>query len=1235
VDAKHLTSDEIQLLAQSRALGPDEDSVSVPEGVREHADSCETCDRLVSMQVAFRRKLALLKSSHSSSKSPDCPDPETLWELASGVLLPDRSILVFQHAASCDFCSYGLRVAMEQFEADPTPGEEDLANEVAQFRLQARPNFARELALRTARTPARTANNSQALYRFSFGRIVLALTGAAALLVVLYFGIPTILHDRPSYAEHLLAEAYTSARPFEARMRGAAFAPLKIERGGQRSQTERPPTLLEAEALAGRKLGQRPNDPDWLRVRGQADLLDGRYALATTAFRRALDLRPNSPELQVDFATALFQKAQAENNAPDYAAAADLLSKVIQRNPTDQIAIFNRALILERLFLFDQAVADWEQYLRIDSSGGWASEARQHLENVKHKQQEKRSGSGKLLLPPHEVGARNLTSDSARFREVNQRIEEYLSVALREWHVGVYSDTQSSRKEPGFDLTSQALRNIATVLTDYHGDSWLQDFLSSHSSSHFESGLEALRDAIISSDGADYPAAFKYAVRAEALFRRDGNFAGMMRARFERVYALQFSNNGLDCAQDARALESALQHRRYAWIAQQTMIEEGICRNLLGEFGPASVALESAGTAASASGYPVTRIRALVMQGLVLWDSGKSAIAWQKLREAAECCWSDHCPDAALYTVYANMDNFAEDSMLWHVQMFAAGQAVATAENDPDLLMRAVEHSRLANAAMLAGFPKLAKENFQIADRLLADAPRSEVTNNYEAGINIDSAKLALAQGDPPAAEQYLARAEARIPHISDYYLLADFFLTRARVQFKAGANIQAEASLHWAVALAERQLSSLSSQKDRFSWSQQSGDVYRELVAMDLKRGNINDAFEEWEWYLAAPRRIGSFEAAETPSSKPGNSDIFVLNRSAGPAPSLPRMPSNQTILPNMRGQTLVSYAILSNRLGAWIFDDRGVYFRWLASDASEVLRLGRAFAELCGNPSADPQILKSEGEVLYGFLIDPLADRLPAGHPLLIDGESSILNIPLSALVDHSGKYILESFSLSILPGVYLLPSKNSLDRIDSLQPTLVVDYSGSAFNEEGLHPLPASANESDAIAAKFRSSRVLRGTALSLSALKREIRSAVVFHYAGHSSPSESTKGLLISGRVPGDEVVVFDSSTIRSLRPLNARLVTLSACATVDGRKGGLANDDSLSYAFLEIGVPHVVASRWNVDSATTARLMQEFYSKVLSGETVAEALRQAELDIRSSPETSAPYFWAAFDSYGTS
>ena len=134
---------------------------------------------------------------------------------------------------------------------------------------------------------------------------------------------------------------------------------------------------------------------------------------------------------------------------------------------------------------------------------------------------------------------------------------------------------------------------------------------------------------------------------------------------------------------------------------------------------------------ARTSRYPVTMLRALTMHALVLWDSGKSTEAWQKLREAAGACWSEYCSDQTLYSVYANMDNFAEDSMLWHVQMFALSEAGCKLQivlADPDFLMRAVEHNRLAGAAMLAGVPSVAEENFKIAARLLAQAPQSDIT---------------------------------------------------------------------------------------------------------------------------------------------------------------------------------------------------------------------------------------------------------------------------------------------------------------------------------------------------------------------------------------------------------------------------------------------------------------------------------------------------------------------------
>jgi CHAT domain-containing protein/tetratricopeptide (TPR) repeat protein len=1235
VDAKHLTSDEIQLLVQSRLNEQSQGDTDVSETIRCHADSCEICGRLVSMRVDFHRRLNQLRTSTDPSRTPRCADGEVLWALACGLLPPETASTTLQHVTGCDFCSQAFRVAMEEFTGEPTPQEIQLARTVEFSQSAKLPELALKLAS-PSREPEKPAGSpTYSTTPFRFWRPTLALSTAVLLLVVSYLTFQSIRGVHPGNAERLLAQAYTSARPFELRLRGADFAPLRIQRGSQRSQTQRPPELLEAEALIGRKLNETPDDPEWLRARGQADLLDGRYSSAVDALQRARDLRPNSFELETDLATALFERAEADNSVADYSTAADLLSKALRQNPDDEISLFNRALVLERLFLFDQADDDWEHYLKIDPAGGWASEARQHLEDLKRKREHKQKISQEPLLSPDQISSIDVFRDPTGVHKFDQRIEEYLSIALRQWIPPTAANSQLPGLQPASaDTLSAAIQKVDFVLTDRHQDTWLHEFLSARSSPHFSTAFEALRDAIRSSERADYASALQYAFGAERLYRLDGNTAGVARANFERVYALQFSNDGLGCAQEARKLQDSLRLRQYLWIRQQAMIEEGICQNLLGEFGGAAAILKSAETQARTSHYPVTMLRALTMHALVLWDSGRSTDAWQGLCEAAKNCWSEYCSDQTLYSVYANMDNFAEDSMLWHVQMFAARQAVATSQADPDFLMRAVEHSRLAGAAMLAGAPSIAEENFKIASRLLAQAPQSDVTNNYEAGINIDLAKLALIQGDHFRARAYIERATVRVPHITDYYILADFFLTQAKLEQAAKQPEQSESSVRWAIAIAERQLASLPSQSERFVWSRQSSEVYRELIAAELRKGNNKAALEAWEWYLAAPRRMARLEGLQKISSESTNADVMVLNRTAAPAPPLPLFPPVEKILARLQGQTLISYALLSNRLGAWILDDRGTSFRWLAQDATEVLHLSRSFVEHCSNPAADALTLKRESSALYEVLIAPFDERLAHGTVLLIDGEPAILNLPFPALADRKGKYLLQSLSISVIPGTYLLPETNSATRIDSSQKTLVIDSSGAGTGQEGLHPLPSSVTESEIVGAKFHNARILRGERIDLETLKREIERSIVFHYAGHSTFNEESAGLLVRGKAPG-EIAVLDSTAVRSLGPVATRLVALSACSTVAGRSGGFADEDSLSYAFLEKGVPHVVASRWNVDSAVTARLMEQFYDNLLAGLTVGEALRKAELTISSAPATSAPYFWAAFGSYGTS
>jgi tetratricopeptide (TPR) repeat protein len=96
-------------------------------------------------------------------------------------------------------------------------------------------------------------------------------------------------HSTPSYADKLLAQAYSEQRSLELRISGARHAPLRVQKGEDRSRFERPLELLEAEEVIAKKLVQDPNDPAWLQAKARAELLDGNYESAVQALQRALE----------------------------------------------------------------------------------------------------------------------------------------------------------------------------------------------------------------------------------------------------------------------------------------------------------------------------------------------------------------------------------------------------------------------------------------------------------------------------------------------------------------------------------------------------------------------------------------------------------------------------------------------------------------------------------------------------------------------------------------------------------------------------------------------------------------------------------------------------------------------------------------------------------------------------------------------------------------------------------
>jgi CHAT domain-containing protein len=101
-------------------------------------------------------------------------------------------------------------------------------------------------------------------------------------------------------------------------------------------------------------------------------------------------------------------------------------------------------------------------------------------------------------------------------------------------------------------------------------------------------------------------------------------------------------------------------------------------------------------------------------------------------------------------------------------------------------------------------------------------------------------------------------------------------------------------------------------------------------------------------------------------------------------------------------------------------------------------------------------------------------------------------------------------------------------------------------------------------------------------------------------------------------------------------LDAELVTLSACETGHGSKGGGEGSLGFSQAFLTAGSRSVCLSLWRVDDAATALLMDRFYAN-LSGKREglkaplgkAEALREAKEWLRALGADEAARLTAAF------
>ena len=274
-------------------------------------------------------------------------------------------------------------------------------------------------------------------------------------------------------------------------------------------------------------------------------------------------------------------------------------------------------------------------------------------------------------------------------------------------------------------------------------------------------------------------------------------------------------------------------------------------------------------------------------------------------------------------------------------------------------------------------------------------------------------------------------------------------------------------------------------------------------------------------------------------------------------------------------------------------------------------------------GRPKADLAAVKATSQQLYTWLIKPLETELntPAIKHLVFAPDSTTRYIPLAALYDGK-QYLIQRFTISTITAASQTNTTARMPKPDGQQSLLLAMGASTFPNLNSLDNVPA---ELDAITKTgssgdqegiYPGSKFLNST-FDYEALKSSLGKGTyrILHLATHGAfkPGRPEDSYLVPGRGQNLTTELIDQLGNHGLGDIH--LVVLSACETAVGDRASDGIEiPGISYFFLKNEVKSVMASLWNVNDASTALIMQQFYKHVATGKTKAEALQAVQQDL---------------------
>jgi tetratricopeptide (TPR) repeat protein len=324
-----------------------------------------------------------------------CPSEADLRDLAAGLCPDANAEKLVQHTAACDRCGPLLQAYTEDFSDGFSPEQRSGLRQLK----SASPEWRRQTAMQMLRTASATrasGNNPDSashLAESGIAKIALLLPrgflfsrwalipASVTVCALVAFAIFHFLRETPEEAEKLLAQAQTEQRTTESRWPGAAHGASSVQQG---SHTLPPPIpLMKAENMLEGHYAENPRDARWNRAIAEKEIALGSPARAIAILEQPARSASASMPLLLDLAIAYYVQGEQGRDQASFEKARRTLDSVLEQQPQNTVALFNRALVYERLQEFKMAEEDWNRFIKTETDAAWIGEGQKRLRELK------------------------------------------------------------------------------------------------------------------------------------------------------------------------------------------------------------------------------------------------------------------------------------------------------------------------------------------------------------------------------------------------------------------------------------------------------------------------------------------------------------------------------------------------------------------------------------------------------------------------------------------------------------------------------------------------------------------------------------------------------------------------------------------------------------------------------------------------------------------------------------